>query len=446
MGNLRIAVIFTVLLFSILPTSFAETPTIVWEKDITRLSMFSISPNGEHIAIASTIELNGNEDKLAFYEKTGELLWEYEAPGLILDMDVSNNGNIIIGTKFTVYNYEPNLTVFDKDGKIVWTRRTFSINKVGISHDGLASTAYGRIGKHYEETQDDIYWFNSLGNIRSFSYRHGDVTEPLDMAISSESGLLAFSFKPINGTKYPTSLYIFDEGGNPFEESVYTGSSESWVTEVSISNDGKYVVAIEFTTEYMNKLILIDTGARWIDFKEIVRDGIFDVLLSSDAGKIILGGRDNVYEYNRAGKVINTFETTKTVDTPSAGSVQISVSEVGTYLVKGKDGKLYFLSGQVDETPAPTTTAPPNTEVPMAVYGVEGEVEAVYGVEGEVETTTPPPTTSVPLTTTPTPTTTVAPTTPPTTESPTTNGACGPTLITALAVIPLLAIKRRMRS
>lgn len=437
MGNLRVALIFSILLFSSLPLTHAETPTIVWEKDIPRMTMFSISPNGEYIAIASTIELNGKKDKISFYDKSGDLLWEYEETGIVSGLDVANDGKVIVGTELSAVNYKPKIKVLDKNGDVVWEKETKGITKVAISHDGRSSVAYGNINE-----KTDIHSFNSLGARRSYSARHSILVEPLALGISSD-GQRVIVGSSVEYGEFAT-LQVYEPGGDYFEEK-WLGAPMD-ITEVSIDSYGGYAAAIQFSSGYINKLFFLDSVSGVIDFEKTIKEGIFDVLVAADSSKMILGGRSNVYEYDNSGALLNTYETSKVVPTSGSGEVKISVTEGGTYLVADRDNKLYFLSGPelMTETPTTVTASPPETEAP--------------------ETTSPPATTSSPQTTEPPMMESVDEETTAVDaelekqklenerlrlelekaklEQEQSKGACGPSAIILLAMLPLLSIRR----
>ena len=179
-------------------------------------SSVSMSSDGNYIATGSLAISPDN--KVYFFNRTGDLLWSYITIDEIWSVAVSSDGNYIaagVGGFFSGKVY-----FFNKTGDLLWDYHTGDeVHSVAVSSDGNY-TAAGSI-------DDRVYFFNRSGNLWYYK-TNGRI---YSVAVSSDGSYIAAG-------SLDDKVYFFNRSGYLWNQTIGRD-----VYSVAVSSDGNYIAA-----------------------------------------------------------------------------------------------------------------------------------------------------------------------------------------------------------
>ena len=358
----KVGVILPLLtLLTVITTTIVDGYTILdptWSyKTDDCVNSIAISSDGNYIVAG------GDDYRVYFFDKSGNLLWYYWVYDYVSSVDISADGKyIVVGCEdeYTYDEYDYTIYLFDKNGNLLWGYKTKdSVNVVKITPDGEYIIAGDDSGYYY--------FFNKNGEL-IWKYNTGTSSDIASVAISSNgqrvigecNGYLWYFDKctsfgtvtlswvyqedSINKVGMSSDgeivvatgdhkVYIFDKYGNV----KHSCDTDDWVVPIEISSDGEYIVAGGGS----NKIYFIDKNGKLL-WKKTLGSGdgyIKSLAISSDGQYVVVGSTDSsVYFLDKYGNILWSYKTERRV-------LSVDLSDDGRTIVAGSnDHKVYYFT------------------------------------------------------------------------------------------------------
>lgn len=283
----------------------------------------ALSKEGEYIVGGCPNSLN------LFSRESNNPTWSYQTQNTNLyTVDISSDGNYIVGgmmgsNELILFSKNSNESLWKFEGE-------GDIHGLAISSDGR----YIAAGAHCPDRR--AFLFSRQNNNPLVSYVASKDSPVWAADISSDGKYAVYG---LDGGDGFDNIFIFSPDK---KESLRSYAVDGWVRSISMSEDGKYVVAgsgVGYSVYLFDK----DTNKPLWKYKTGERVG--SVSISSDGNYIVAGSKDkNIYFFSKdKEEPLWKYKTDYWVNT-------VAISSDGKYIVAGTGASQYLSEGH--STPA----------------------------------------------------------------------------------------------
>lgn len=234
-----------------------SSESLIWRKSLSdRLESVSISGNGSHIVVGTSYK------EVLLFDGDGNLLWEKElTTSSLYDVDISADGRYIV-----LGGYNSVTCLYDNMGVQIWNFTLSDwVESVSISSDGeyIAAGSWDEF----------VYLFNRNGELL---WKFNTTWPVYAVSVSPEGDFIAA------GNSYGNVSFFGNSGNRLWETAL--GDSDG----ISVSANGEYVAAAD---KYGDKITLLNkTGAILWDWQ--VDSYVNNVDINHDGRYVVAGSSD----------------------------------------------------------------------------------------------------------------------------------------------------------